>query len=139
MKPITSSNQRLLTRQVNIKPRLWGPHLWKSLHAIAMGYPENPAPLCRKRYYDFLVGLKHVLPCRSCRQHYTRLIHHSKCKLGMNSLRSRETLCRWLVRAHNSVNQRQGKECLTYKQMIALYSSWIAKPRKPPIAASRAG
>ena len=30
-----SANNGLLTK-------IWGPHLWKSLHCIAFGYPSNP-------------------------------------------------------------------------------------------------
>ena len=117
---------------VNVKSRLWGPHLWKSLHAMSLGYPETPSPHCKKHYQEFFHSLQYVLPCTSCRRHYARLIKSPTSRLGMRQLRNRESLMRWLVKIHNAVNRRKNKKCMSFKQVQQLYNSWVVRSKGTP-------
>jgi hypothetical protein len=36
----------------------WGKHVWKALHYIAMGYPDNPTDQQKKDYKKFYTLLK---------------------------------------------------------------------------------
>ena len=37
----------------SIKPNIWGPHGWKFLHYVSLGYPENPTPEDKINYKNF--------------------------------------------------------------------------------------
>lgn len=121
----------LLQRQTNLKPKLWGPHLWKALHAITFGYPTNPGPLCQRQYKEFFTSLKHVLPCRECRRHYSKMVTHPKYKLGSSVFKSKDALVRWLVKAHNAVNIRKNKKCMKLDNVRSLYAGWSHRPKAP--------
>jgi Erv1 / Alr family len=130
LSPVRVNTQRVgVNSQANLKSRLWGPPLWKSLHAISFGYPENPDTECRKRYYDFIYSLPHVLPCAACRAHFRGLLRNPKYRLDKKALRSRDSFSRWLVRAHNATNVKKRKACMPYKHVSSLYRQWVV-PRK---------
>ena len=46
---------------------VWGPSLWHSLHTVSFNYPLNPSMDDKKRYRQFILQLKYVLPCKYCR------------------------------------------------------------------------
>lgn len=123
----------LETHQPNMKTQTWGPPMWKTLHAVSFGYPENPGPSCKNAYKDFFASLKSVLPCSPCRRHYARMISTPTCKLSNKIFRNRNTLTRWLVRLHNTVNRKMRKPCLSYKVVCEQYAAWKVKKRGRPI------
>jgi hypothetical protein len=46
---------------------VWGPPLWHVLHCISFNYPNKPTSKDKKCYRQFVMNLKHVLPCKYCR------------------------------------------------------------------------
>ena len=54
--------------------RFWGPPGWKLLHQIAYQYPENPTPEDKLNYGIFYSNLANVLPCKYCRNSFTKYI-----------------------------------------------------------------
>ena len=54
--------------------RFWGPPGWKLLHQIAYQYPENPTPEDKLNYGIFYSNLGNVLPCKYCRNSFTKYI-----------------------------------------------------------------
>lgn len=113
----------------NVKSKVWGPHAWKFIHAVTLGYPEVPTPRTKQKYADFFNAMADVLPCRACRTHFSRLVRTSKCRLTRRILRDRNSLVRWGVRVHNAVNQRKKKPAIPYGKAVKLYDHWIVKPR----------
>jgi hypothetical protein len=71
---------------MNIDPNIWGPHLWKSLHYITLGYPDNPDELTKNNTKNLFMSLKYVLPCAKCRFNYSQ--HLEKYPLNDLSLAS---------------------------------------------------
>lgn len=98
----------------------WGPGLWVALHSMTFDYPENPSLEDKQRYRAFFHTLKYVLPCGTCRAHYTEGIEK---KMPIEpALKNRDTLSRWLVDFHNSVNQRLGKPIVSYESVKEKYN-----------------
>ena len=83
----------------------WGPSMWSTIHAVALGYPETgPSAEDKRNYRAFYEGLQHVLPCGSCRGNFKKHLD----KLPMD-LSDQTTLFRWTVDFHNAVNKMTGK------------------------------
>ncbi len=88
--------------------RFWGPPGWKLLHQIAYQYPENPTPEEKLNYGIFYSNLGNVLPCKYCRNSFTKYHNHLPVH-GL--LDSRKKLTEWVYLIHNKVNgklRRQG-------------------------------
>ena len=46
---------------------VWGPSMWHYLHIMSFNYPVKPTSEEKKHYRDFVLNMKHVLPCKYCR------------------------------------------------------------------------
>ena len=105
---------------------IWGPGLWHSLHTISFNYPTNPDNKCRIRYYRFFKSLKHVLPCRYCRENYDKNI--KSVGFGLSVFENRETLSRFVYDLHEEVNKNLNKESnLTYEDVRCRYENFRAR------------
>ena len=102
----------------SIKPKIWGPHGWKFMHYVSLGYPNNPSEVDKQNYKNFYTSLQHILPCLKCAQNYS---HNLKKYPIDNHLESRDTLVRWVIDIHNQVNNETGKKEYTYIEALDLY------------------
>ena len=96
----------------------WGPHTWKALHYVALGYPDNPGPQDVENYRTFFGVLGYTLPCKMCTGHY-----YEHLKNLPIDLTSREALFAWTVNLHNTVNRSLGKRELTVDEAKAILFS----------------
>ena len=98
----------------------WGPGLWNALHSITFDFPETPSDQDRQNYRNFFHSLKFVLPCSSCRDHFKKGIEE---EMPIEpSLKSRDTITKWLVDFHNNVNKRLNKPEISYESVKDKYS-----------------
>ena len=105
---------------------VWGPSLWHSLHAISFNYPVYPTKEQKLQYLEFFKSLKHVLPCKYCRENYKKNI--KTVPLNMSTMKSRETLSRWLYELHEEINTMLHKKSnLTYDQVRTRYEMFRAR------------
>lgn len=111
-----------------MNPKIWGPRAWIFLHSITLAYPVNPTYQDMDNYKRFFESLKYVLPCESCKEHFTDNI--KKYPLTDQILRSKDLLCKWLIDIHNSVNMSTGKRVLTYQQVFDIYTSIYDENKK---------
>jgi len=44
---------------------VWGPSAWTFLHTITFNYPEDPTEDDKRKYYNFFMNIKDVLPCKN--------------------------------------------------------------------------
>ena len=97
-------------------PSEWGPHLWKMLHWLAEHIGTQKAPVL---IHDEITGwkkllllLKTILPCTTCKGHYTEYFNtHFNLDLiasTPNGPERRDLIRRWLWDLHEAVNQRKG-------------------------------
>ena len=101
-------------------PVKFGPCLWRSIHIIALGYPENPTEIDKQTYTNYYRDLWKIIPCLKCslnyRRHWTELPIYS-------FLDSREHLFEWTVLLHNIVNQELGKKQITLEEAYKIYNN----------------
>lgn len=116
----------------------WGPALWRFLHASSFAFPEEPDAVRQMQMLEFLKSVGRVLPCKTCREHYTAYLEEH---LDERVVASRTALVEWLVALHNDVNRRTGKKEWTVDEVRQLYEargpsgSCPARRKKPRIVA----
>ena len=93
-------------------PNVWGPHGWKFIHFITLGYPNNPSIEEKKTYKIFFETLKTVIPCSICANHYKE--HLKIYPLDDNVLSNKKELIEWGINVHNAVNKSHGKKIYGY-------------------------
>lgn len=89
-------------------PDIWGPHGWKFIHYITLGYPTNPTEHDKEKYYNFFNDLSNVVPCSICANHYKQ--HLDITPLNDEALADKNSLMAWAIKMHNHVNARNGKK-----------------------------
>ena len=102
----------------SLKPKIWGPHGWKFLHYVSLGYPDKPTDKDKIYYKNFYYSLQNVLPCEKCAQNYKKNIIEYPID---NHLQNRDSLVKWVIDIHNKVNYELGKPYLDYEEAISLY------------------
>ena len=99
-------------------PDAWGPHAWKFLHYVSLGYPDKPTKEDKEKYKSFFLLLQDVLPCAICREHFKD--NYSKLPLTDDILSSRDKLIKWVIDLHNIVNEMKNKPTVSYDKAIDL-------------------
>lgn len=95
-------------------PDVWGPHGWKFIHYITLGYPNNPSETEKKQYYDFFDNLKNVIPCSICGNHYKE--HLTIFPLSDQVLSNKIKFIEWGINMHNMVNKVNKKRIFTLEE-----------------------
>jgi hypothetical protein len=114
---------------MNLGPNIWGPHLWKALHMITMGYPNEPSFDDKKNYRVFFENFYHVIPCNMCSNNYKK--HLTELPLTDKVFEKKHNLVNWLIDLHNIVNKEHNKPQLTYPQAYKLiYENFNEEPKK---------
>tara|TARA_B100000768_G_C11195214_1_gene339157 strand:- start:357 stop:791 length:435 start_codon:yes stop_codon:yes gene_type:complete len=83
-------------------PDVWGPHGWKFLHYVTIGYPEKPTSDNKKKYKTFFNLIQTVLPCGLCAANYKK--HLNEYPLSDEILSDKNKLISWCIKMHNLVN-----------------------------------
>lgn len=92
---------------------VWGPAAWLFLHCITLNYNT----MYKKEFYTFFKMLKYILPCKACRDNYSKVIFgtNTSLTLTMAKLKNRKTLSLWLFRVHNYIITCQTDKPLFYE------------------------
>lgn len=99
----------------------WGPHAWVFLHSVTAAYPLKPTADDKRKYKQFFMLLKNVLPCPNCARHFTTLAE----KINIDGyLGSRDRLMYWLYLIHSDVNQQNKKYNPDFRQVIEYYLAY---------------
>ena len=105
------------TRQ-DIKPSIWGPYFWATLHSIPDGAPFEPTDQERSELLNVLKALLHILPCEKCRLHVSHHILENE-PMYLN----REELRIWIWELHNKVNATLAKPTEPFECCLKSYKS----------------
>ena len=109
-----------------------GPGMWHYLHTMSFNYPTNPTTKDKHHYRDFVLQLKHVLPCGKCRKNLTK--NFKKLPLKMSNMKNRDTFSRYVYDLHEVVNKMLGKKSnLTYEMVRERYEHFRARCAKPKL------
>jgi len=97
-------------------PEVWGPHGWKFIHYITLGYPYNPSNDIKKQYLDFFTTLQYVIPCSICGNNFKN--HMIEFPLTNEILSDKKEFINWGIKMHNLVNITKTKKTkeLSYKE-----------------------
>lgn len=95
-------------------PDVWGPHGWKFLHYITLGYPNMPRDDDIEKYRNFINYFKEVIPCSICKNHFIE--HLEIHQLTDEVLSSRINFVNWGIDMHNEVNKKNNKKVLSYDE-----------------------
>ena len=87
---------------------VWGPPLWHFLHIISFNYPVHPTKKDKKNYRNFIMNLKHILPCRYCRDNLKKNL--KELPLENKDLESRDSFSRWMFKLHELINTMLDKK-----------------------------
>lgn len=96
-------------------PDTWGPHGWKFLHFVALGYPNHPTLNDAEKYKHFFYLFGDMIPCSICANHYKKNLKEINIDLY---LLSKNDLLKWTILMHNEVNKSNGKKIYTFNEGI---------------------
>ena len=111
-------------------PKIWGRHMWYSIHFVALGYPESPSDMDKYNYRSFYENLHKVLMCEKCANHY---VEHLKELPVQQFLDNRQKLFEWTVHLHNIVNRSLGKPEMSVEDAFTLYTKDFSETSKQPV------
>lgn len=103
-----------------MQPTVWGKHLWKSIHYIALGYPSRPSDDDKEAYRTFFHNLWRVIPCYKCANNYKEHLVELPIEPFLDTT---DRLFEWTVLLHNIVNRDTGKRSYSLQEAYKLYSS----------------
>jgi len=89
-------------------PDIWGPHGWKFIHYVTLGYPEKPSSETKKQYTNFFMSLRDVIPCSICGNNFR--IHMKQYPLTDEILSDKKLFIEWGITMHNLVNLSNNKK-----------------------------
>lgn len=104
-----------------MQPKVWGPPIWRAVHYIALGYPDNPDAEHRLHYKEFFSNLWRVIPCSKCAMNYKR--HLTELPPIDHFLECSRNLFQYTVALHNMVNTELGKPTMEVEQAYNLYTN----------------
>jgi hypothetical protein len=107
----------------NIKPQIWGKHLWATGYLIAYSYPNNPTHDDKNIMLNFFNQFKYIIPCEKCRVNFSK--HILKFPLDDLALTNKYSLINWFMNINNEVNIMLGKNILT---MNDIYNKYYQSP-----------
>ena len=115
-------------RQISMRPSVWGPILWNTMHIISLGYPDDPSSELQDAAASFYRSLSSLIPCPLCREHYAKNI-----KQLPPATESKKALVEWVWIIHNQVNQQLGKTEISFDAFMNHMESLSNTPTILPI------
>lgn len=100
--------------------KTWGVLIWNFLHIISFNYKVNPTEQDKENYRSFVYSLRHVLPCKYCRDSFSEIL--KQYPLTDQVMESRSSFSRYIYDLHNYINVKTDKPIYsTYEQVRDFY------------------
>jgi len=107
-----------------LKREIWGPHLWYSIHFIALGYPNEASNIDKQNYKNFYINIPNIIPCEECSKHFIDSLNNYQID---NYLDNKNKLFEWTVIIHNEVNKLLGKKIWNLDNALNHYNNFNIK------------
>ena len=113
MKSVYKKTKRVFKKKVyysgdGMMTAVWGPSMWHFLHTMSFNYPIKPNEEDKKNYREFILNLRHILPCKYCRQNLSNNLKANP--LTMAIMKDRDSFSRFIYKLHETVNKMLGKK-----------------------------
>mgnify|MGYP001207409933 CR=1 FL=1 len=86
---------------------VWGPSAWHFIHCVSFNYPVNPTCDDKRNYRNFILNLRHVLPCGKCRVNLCKNL--KKNPITWKHMKNRDSFSKYVYHLHESINKLLGK------------------------------
>jgi hypothetical protein len=115
--------------RINLSPLHWGPKTWFFLESAGIAYPKNPTDDQKTSAKNFIVSLKDLLPCETCRIHYNEFLKNTP---DLDSVvRNRDSFIDYIVNLHNNVRVRNKQSELPISKVFKYYEDIYSTPAVP--------
>jgi len=114
----------------NLNPEIWGPHYWFFLTTLAMGYPDTPNSVTKRKYYDFITNLPLFIPNPEIGNRFSHLLDRYPVSPYLDN---RDSFLHWVHFIHNKINHLLGKEEISF---TAALENYYAEYRPKPLILS---
>ena len=105
---------------------IWGPPLWHFLHTMSFNYPCKPTEQDKKHYKNFIQSLRHIIPCKYCRNNLSNNLTQSG--YSDKIFKNRASFSKWVYTLHETVNKMLGKKSgLTFTQVKHRYEQFRSR------------
>jgi len=109
---------------------VWGPSIWHYMHTMSFNYPVDPTPSDKIHYRQFILNLRHVLPCGKCRKNLAKNL--KQLPITLAHMKSRDTFSKYIYDLHETVNRMLNKDSnLSYEQVRERYEHFRARCANP--------
>jgi len=113
-----------------LDPTIWGPHYWFFLTTLAMGYPNTPNSVTKRKYYEFISNLPIFIPNPELGNKFSHLLDRYPVSPYLDN---RDSFLRWVHFIHNKINHLLGKEEISF---TAALENYLAEYRPKPVELS---
>ena len=111
---------------------VWGPGVWHFLHTMSFNYLVEPTIEEKNNYRNFILNLKHVLPCKFCRLNLAT--NFKQLPLTMEKMKDRATFSRYIYDLHELVNKMLHKKSnLAFCDVQERYEHFRARCTDKPV------
>jgi hypothetical protein len=108
---------------------IWGPLGWKTIHSVALLYPDNPTKEDRAAAEKFLNCFIACIACDMCKGHFTAATEQFRKQYDI--LKNKHAFFWYTVKAHNMANARLGKmQIQSYGDAYTLYKGFNHSPTR---------
>ena len=105
---------------------VWGPSIWHFLHVMSFNYPIKPTKDDKKNYKEFIISLKHILPCKHCRENIKK--NFKVLPITNDVMENRHTFSKYVYDLHETINKMLGKKSgLSYCDVRERYEHFRAR------------
>lgn len=94
-------------------PEVWGPPIWKFLHALAENVNEDEFPKIKLMLFSYIKRICNFLPCPECSAHAYQFL----ARVNINAIKTKHEFKNMLYVFHNAVNKRKKKVLFNYAHM----------------------
>lgn len=99
----------------------WGPYGWRTLHSVAILYPDEPTLTDKAVMREWLENFRASIVCPHCKAHFGKMLQQFQRQFDI--FKDRHSLFWFTAKAHNMVNARLGKPQLKlYREVYEQYA-----------------
>lgn len=109
-------------------PRVFGPAMWFTFHAIAQGYPLNPSARTQQHATNFILAIPSLIPCEVCAEHARTYVELHYMEIT-RAVKSKDALIDFFIDFHNHANRITGKKLMNNRDARHKYENFRIQDR----------